>query len=104
MATPDEVLEFWFGEPIETEEDAWKKLKFWFRGGPEVDQAILERFAKDVELALEGKLDDWAQTPRGILALVLLLDQFTRSIHRDTARAFAGDERAQALAKRAVDT
>ncbi len=103
MATPDDVLEFWFGEPIGTEEELWRKVKFWFKGGPAVDEVIRERFGTDVDLALEGKLEDWAGTPRGVLALVLLLDQFTRGIYRDSPRAFAGDERAQALAQRAFD-
>jgi uncharacterized protein (DUF924 family) len=57
-----------------------------------------ERFAEPIALALGGGLDDWAETLRGRLALVLLLDQMTRSVFRGTARAFAGDARAQQLA------
>jgi uncharacterized protein (DUF924 family) len=104
MATPDEVLAFWYEEPAKNEEELWKKVKRWFNGGPAMDEAIRERFGHDVELALGGELDHWAETPRGLAALVLLLDQFTRGIFRDTARAFAGDEKAQALAVRAFDT
>lgn len=103
MATPDDVLSFWFDPPASTEAELWAKVKRWFNGGAEIDQQIRERFGADVELALEGKLDAWADTPRGLLALVLLLDQFTRGIYRDTPRAFAGDAQAQALAARAFD-
>src|SRR5262245_35093347 len=101
MATPEEVLAFWFEEPTQAEADLWRKIKRWFRGGAELDQAIRDRFGADVELALEGKLDGWAETPGGMSALVLLLDQFTRSIYRDSPRAFAGDARAQILAQHA---
>src|SRR5262245_61765835 len=103
MASTDEVLAFWFGEPLQNEEEMWKKVKFWFKGGSAVDEAIRERFGHDVELALEGGHEDWADTPRGLLALVLLLDQFTRALYRDSTRAYSGDERAQALAQRAFD-
>jgi uncharacterized protein (DUF924 family) len=104
MATPDEILAFWYEEPARNEEELWKKVKRWFNGGAAMDEAIRERFGHEVELALGGELDHWAETPRGLAALVLLLDQFTRGIYRDTARAFAGDRKAQALAKRAFDT
>jgi len=49
------------------------------------------------EQALSGELDAWAATPRGRLALILLLDQFTRNLARNTAGAYAGDARAQQL-------
>jgi uncharacterized protein (DUF924 family) len=55
------------------------------------------RFAGWVEAAVGCELDGWADTPRGRLSLILLLDQFTRNIHRGTAKAFAGDGKAQAL-------
>ena len=103
MATPGDVLAFWFEEPARTDEDHRRKIKRWFNGGPAMDEVIRERFGREVELALEGKLDDWADTAAGTMALVLLLDQFTRGIYRDTARAFAGDARAQASAARAFD-
>jgi uncharacterized protein (DUF924 family) len=104
MAGIDEVLAFWFEQPPQSEQELWQKIKRWFNGGPAMDDAIRERFGTDVDLALAGKLDDWAQTPRGLSALVLLLDQFTRGIYRDTRRAFAGDQQAQSLALRAFDS
>jgi uncharacterized protein (DUF924 family) len=99
----DEVLAFWFGEPATTSEEFGRKIRRWFMGGPALDAEIRERFAPLVERALTGELDDWAQTQRGRLALILLLDQFTRSIYRNDPRSFAGDARAQALALEAVE-
>jgi uncharacterized protein (DUF924 family) len=102
MATPEDVLDFWYGEPATNEDALLAKIQRWFAGGPALDAEIEERFGADVERALEGELDDWAESPRGLLALVLVLDQFPRSIHRDSPRAFAGDARALALARRAL--
>ena len=74
----------------------------WFRKSEVTDTTIRTRFGADVEAALAGERDDWADGPRGSLALVLLLDQFTRNIFRDTPRAFAGDAQALGLAQRMV--
>jgi uncharacterized protein (DUF924 family) len=97
-----EVLSFWFGEPGSAEYLQPRAL--WFTKSEATDRLIAERFGPMVERALLGQHDDWAATPRGALALVLLLDQFTRNIFRETPRAFAGDPRALALATRLVDT
>jgi uncharacterized protein (DUF924 family) len=78
-------------------------MKRWYRGGEAEDSAIRARFAETVGLALAGDLDSWAATPRGRLALILLLDQMPRALFRGTARAFAGDTRAQALALEMLD-
>lgn len=102
MSTPEDVLEFWFGEPATAEDALLAKVQRWFAGGPALDAEIAKRFSADVERALGGELDAWADSPRGLLALVLALDQFPRSIHRDTPRAFAGDAKALALARSAL--
>jgi uncharacterized protein (DUF924 family) len=91
------ILDFWFGvAPLRTRD-------VWFRKDPAFDAAIASRFGGAVERALEGSYADWAATPRGALARILLLDQFTRNIFRDTARAFAGDPTALAVATATVD-
>jgi uncharacterized protein (DUF924 family) len=100
METAD-VLDFWFGTPGSPE--AGKPRDFWFRKSSDTDARIRERFGALVESALRGELDDWAQSPRGTLALILVLDQFTRNIHRDTPRAFSGDAAALVLARRLVE-
>jgi uncharacterized protein (DUF924 family) len=60
--------------------------------------AIIERFQRLLEQAGRGERDHWAHSPRSRLALIIVLDQFSRSIHRGTARAYAQDPKALALA------
>lgn len=101
-AAPQDVLDFWFGAPGSAEHDTSRPL--WFKRSAATDAQIRERFGATVETALAGGLDAWAQEPRSTLALIILLDQFTRNIYRDSPRAFAGDERAQRLALVLVDS
>jgi uncharacterized protein (DUF924 family) len=98
MATQDEVLTYWFGtEPITQDAVAMKKVGFWFMGGPDVDREITERFGALLERARRGELDLWASAPRGRLALVILLDQFSRNVYRGKPLAFTQDTAAQKL-------
>ena len=91
--TADDVLHFWFQlcRP-------WQ----WFRRRDSFDGLVRNRFAALVERALVGELDAWADSPAHGLAFVLLLDQFSRQIWRDEAKAFAGDQQAQALSEEAL--
>lgn len=89
----ESILTFWFGE-----RPAGEPSGRWFNGGPAFDAEIRERFEGVVEVALNGGLEEWAATPRGRLALLLVLDQFPRNLFRGAARAFAGDPRALTLA------
>ncbi len=100
-ASPQEVLEFWFGAPGSAEHGVTRSL--WFIKSKSTDAEIRTRFGATVEAALRGELDHWGEEVRSALALILLLDQFTRNIFRDTPRAFAGDAAALALAQRLVD-
>jgi uncharacterized protein (DUF924 family) len=93
---PARVLAFWFGPP------PLAPRAEWFRKDDRFDAAIRERFGEAVGIALAGGYGDWSATPAGALARILLLDQFTRNIHRGTPLAFAGDERALATAEDAV--
>ena len=101
MATEhiDEILDYWFGAPPETEDEDPRPTgqELWFQKSARIDKEIEKRFGGLVTKALAGDLDDWATTGRGRLALILLLDQFPRNIHRDRAEAFAGDEKALQL-------
>jgi uncharacterized protein (DUF924 family) len=92
-----EILDFWFGPPPHAARAEW------FRKDPAYDAAIAARFGAAIETALSGALADWRLAPRSALALVLLLDQFTRNAFRDTPRAFAGDAEALATAIGIVD-
>lgn len=100
-AEPEDVLAFWFGRPADT--DYGQPRAAWFRKDPAFDAAIRGRFLPTVEAALVGGLADWATTPAGALALLLVLDQFPRNLFRGEARAFAGDPQALALATTVVD-
>lgn len=101
MTVPRDVLDFWFSAPDSSEYGAAREM--WFRKSDATDATIRARFGADVEAALAGERRDWANGPRDTLAVVLLLDQFTRNIFRDTARAFAGDAQALQLAREVVD-
>jgi uncharacterized protein (DUF924 family) len=98
----DEVLAFWFAAPAEDSPGLMGKYRRWFAGGAAMDEAIGSRFGDLVEEALAGGLRGWEDHPRGLLAKVLLLDQFVRNLHRGTPRAYAGDEDARRLALAAV--
>lgn len=103
MATAERVLEFWFGTLDAHGLPDPGISRRWFDAGPAFDQEIRERFGALAARALAGRLEAWQETPRELLALVILLDQFTRNLFRGDPRAFAGDERALALARDAVD-
>ena len=74
----------------------------WYTKDPEFDREISDRFAALHAAAAAGELDGWAARPDGALALLLLLDQFSRNMFRGTARAFAQDEKAQEVARAAI--
>lgn len=88
------VLAFWLGFD-ETDPNVLKqRMKLWFSPTAAVDREIESRFRYLVEAAAEGALDAWARTPRGQLALIIVLDQFPRNLFRGTRAAFAQDLRA----------
>lgn len=95
--TAEDVLDFWFGT-----EEGVSPMPRWFQASAEFDEEIRRRFGDAVQAAIDGGLRDWEDDIRSRLALILLLDQFPRNIHRRTAQAFAGDERALSLARRTV--
>jgi uncharacterized protein (DUF924 family) len=78
-------------------------MQWWFQGGPEVDTEISERFAQVLEQARRGELDHWADTPRGRLALIVVLDQFSRNIYRGSPLSYAQDPKALELAVGGID-
>jgi uncharacterized protein (DUF924 family) len=93
----EDVLGFWFPDLSSADHARMvRQFEWWFRGG--ADSAIAERFAPLLERAALGQLDHWSNRPRPRLALIIVLDQFSRSLYRNTARAFAQDPKALALA------
>jgi uncharacterized protein (DUF924 family) len=97
-----DVLDFWFGEVDSRGMSSQKQQKLWFNPPPGTDETIKARFGHTVEMALAGRLEEWAASPGGLTALVILLDQFTRNIFRGSAAAYSGDARALALARLAA--
>ncbi len=95
--SPDDVLAFWFPPGLDAPRTLAAQFPRWFGGGPELDREIETRFGDAVRAARAGKLDVWAETPRGRLALVILLDQFSRNLYRGRPEAFAADEACRAL-------
>lgn len=89
------VLEFWLGNGSEFRAMWWKK-------DPTLDEALRQRFGEALEAGRAGGLDGWTETPRGTLGLIILLDQFSRNVHRDTPAMYAADAQAAALTRRLV--
>jgi len=88
------VLDFWFTE-IPNE--------LWFAKNPDFDQKIKDCFGDLYTQAKLGKLDHWADTPEGIVALILVLDQFPRNMFRNDAQSYETDGKALALTKLAFE-
>ncbi|MCV6547724.1 MAG: DUF924 domain-containing protein [Cohaesibacter sp.] len=90
--TPQAVLDFWFGaEP-----------RFWFAKDDGFDAQIDTQFGAIVQKARQGELMDWEEQEGGLLALIILLDQFSRNLYRGSGEAFAKDAYALILSKRLV--
>jgi uncharacterized protein (DUF924 family) len=89
----EDVLRFWFAEIDPAQ---------WWKVDPSFDAAIRERFGELHRSAHLGELWEWRTEPRGRLAEVIVLDQFSRNVYRGTARAFSSDSMALALAQEAV--
>jgi len=88
------ILNFWFVE-TSSEQKFKKDLKF--------DQIIKDKFFSDYELASKNKLDDWQGTDRGCLALIILLDQFSRNLFRESGKAFEQDEKSRSILHKIIE-
>jgi uncharacterized protein (DUF924 family) len=96
LPSADAVHRFWFGDTADWADCVRANHTRWFERGRDLDEAVRRRFGALLDAAANGARDHWQHTPRGALALVLVLDQFPRHIHRGTPRAFATDDRARA--------
>lgn len=97
------VLAFWFGQETDDAKVADSQAKLWWKKDDETDRAIRHRFGALVERAGRGELDHWASDANGLLALIVLTDQFTRNMYRDTPQAFAQDEQALAWCRHMLE-
>jgi uncharacterized protein (DUF924 family) len=93
MHTPDTILDFWFVEHGQDD---------WFSGNADFDALIAERFAQTHRQVAAGEAWHWRATPQGRLAEIIVLDQFSRQLHRGSATAFARDCMALTLAQEAI--
>ena len=100
---PDEVLEFWFGDALRSPEAVDARCALWFARSDAFDREIRERFAALPRWAALGAFEAWREAPESTVALLLVLDQFPRNLHRDDPRAFAFDAQAREVALAAVD-
>jgi uncharacterized protein (DUF924 family) len=98
IATPDAVLDFWFGAPGPAADVAARQRTLWFAKSAANDRIVTTRFAETLVAAGKGELDGWAATPRGRLALIVVLDQFPHHVHRDHGQSFAYDAQSLVLA------
>ena len=95
-----DILDLWF---LPLDDPAHGQVReIWWDSTPELDAEIRARFATVLDQAIAGALDGWAGSPDGALALILLCDQFSRNMHRRSARAFSGDAKAIETARLAL--
>lgn len=93
LATSQQVLDFWFEELTP---------KQWFIKSDDLDREIAERFGETLAAAARCECWQWRETPAGRVAEIVMLDQFSRNVHRDTPSAFAQDPLALALAQELI--
>ncbi|HEX4923705.1 MAG TPA: DUF924 family protein [Bdellovibrionales bacterium] len=98
----ENVLEFWFGTLQDELDFPAEKSSIWFRKSDETDALIRDRYQLVWTHAHEGTYDVWTKIPHGRLALIIILDQFSRNMFRGTPQAFAGDKKALELAREGV--
>lgn len=102
-ASPEAVLDFWFGQPGPAAEVAARQSPLWFGKSAANDQQVTGRFADTLIAAGAGQLDHWARTPRNRLALIVVLDQFPHHIHRNQGQSFAYDAQSLAHAQAMIE-
>lgn len=102
MARHHMIHAFWFGDIGPSGAADPGHVERWFRGDPKFDRSIRLRFQTDLHAAAAGRLVRWEEDPAGILALILLFDQFARNMYRDTPRAYMFDARARDCADKAL--
>ncbi len=97
------ILKYWFGELKEYEAPSTDFYKMWFAKSDDIDRYIKNNFEDDLNHAVEGKLKFWEDSPKGRLALIILLDQFSRNIYRGTPKSFMQDPLALELCLGGID-
>jgi uncharacterized protein (DUF924 family) len=97
------ILKYWFGKPEATRAYLDQRNELWFGGAKETDAYIRAHFAAEIEAASQGQLKAWEDEPESCLALILLLDQFSMNLERDTRRCYERSAMAIPIAERAIE-
>jgi uncharacterized protein (DUF924 family) len=97
-----EIIDFWFGPTETLHERISERGKFWYMRNPETDLKINSKFCSIHKEASEGNLSDWENEPESCLALVILLDQFSRNLYRNSPDAFSNDNKTNKIVKNAI--
>jgi uncharacterized protein (DUF924 family) len=103
MLTSEEILQFWFEDACESPAQAEARNAFWFSANAEFDAQIWTLYADVVTDASLDHYENWAGSPLGRLALIIVLDQFPRNIFRGTSEAYRYDAQVLALARAGVE-
>ena len=97
------VLDYWFGDLDQTPKYFARRNSLWFGADRRVDEYIRGTFAGDLDDAVAGRLGAWEETPKGCLALIVLLDQFSLQLYREEPRSYDQAALAVPLAERVLD-
>ncbi len=103
METASTILRFWFGTATDDLDVAEQCGKLWWKKDAQTDARIRERFTGALDDAVNGRCDVWLNDARGRLAMIILTDQFSRNMYRETPRAFAYDHLALKWCKEGLE-
>ncbi len=98
------VLDYWFADLNLTPSYFEERVDLWFTKSSETDEYIRKNFEKDVEAAARGELSDWEDSPEGLLALIILLDQFSLNLYRGMDKAYLQSQMAISLSEKMIET
>lgn len=99
----EDILDFWFGELNEHGCSSPEHRKRWWTKSEAFDEAVQHQFIDDYEAIVAGEREAWRSTPRGALAYIIVLDQFSRNMFRGTPKMFAADELAREVSREGLD-
>lgn len=102
---PDDVRNYWLGELSADSPNASKaQMGLWYGKDESVDRHIRETFAPHIPLAIAGEFDAWQKSPKSAVALIILMDQFSRNAFRDSPQMYAADPKALSVSLALIET
>jgi uncharacterized protein (DUF924 family) len=103
MTGCNDIIEYWFGSATENLQVMAEQSSLWWKKDPEIDTHIKDQFELYLFKLINGELDGWRGEPHGYLAMMILADQFSRNMYRDTANSFATDVLAVSLSLEGIE-